>query len=309
MVYIIFLISLIAVSKGADWLVEGAVAVTKIWGISQILVGATLISLGTTLPEMVVSALAAAQGKGDVVTGTALGSIIFNTAVILGLAAIIKPLRLQRETFIKAGTMLGVLALFSLLAADGHISRFDSLVLVLALLAFLGTNVWEGLTNSKPQKNGGTKAANDILMHLARLGLGAALVVGGAHYLLESGVAIAQRFGVPEAFIALTLFAIGSSLPELITAITAARKGHTDLVLGNVIGANILNIVFAVGIAGIIKPFAVAPRAYEVDVPAGLTAMAILFIPGFFSKKISSLQGLLTTLAYAAYLVLVRWLL
>ncbi len=97
-------------------------------------------------------------------------------------------------------------------------------------------------------------------------------------------MAIAQRFGgVPEAFIALTLFAIGSSLPELITAVTAARKGgHTDLVLGNVIGANILNIVFAVGIAGIIKPFAVAPRAYEVDVPAGLTAMAILFIPGGF---------------------------
>lgn len=124
-------------------------------------------------------------------------------------------------------------------------------------------------------------------------------------------MAIAQRFGgVPEAFIALTLFAIGSSLPELITAVTAARKGHTDLVLGNVIGANILNIVFAVGIAGIIKPFAVAPRAYEVDVPAGLTAMAILFIPGgFLAKKISSLQGLLTTLAYAAYLVLVRWLL
>ncbi len=120
-------------------------AVTKIWGgISQILVGgATLISLGgTTLPEMVVSALAAVQGKGDVVTGTALGSIIFNTAVILGLAAIIKPLRLQRETFIKAGTMLGILALFSLLAVDGHISRFDSLVLLLALLAFFWARIF-----------------------------------------------------------------------------------------------------------------------------------------------------------------------
>ncbi len=308
MVYIIFLISLVAVSKGADWLVDSAAAITKIWGISQILVGATLVSLGTTLPEMVISALAATQGKGDVVTGTALGSIIFNTAVILGCTAIIKPLRLNRETFLKAGTMMGVIILFSLLAADGHISRLDSLLLVLALFVFLGVNIWEGLANSKQDKNKGGHNNNDILMHLARLGLGAALVVGGAHYLLESGVEIAQLFGVPEAFIALTLFAIGSSLPELVTAVTAALKGHTDLVLGNVIGANILNIVFAVGIAGLINPFAVAARAHRVDVPSGLAAMAILFIPGLFNKKIGRLQGMLTTTAYIAYLIFARML-
>lgn len=308
MVYIIFLISLAAVSKGADWLVDGAVALTKIWGISQILVGATLISLGTTLPEMVVSALAAAQGKGDVVTGTALGSIIFNTAVILGLAALIKPLRLNRETFLKTGTMVGALMLFSLLAVDGHISRFDSLLLVLALLVFMGTNIWDGLANSKQERNGDEHSTNDVLMHLARLALGAVLVVGGAHYLLESGVEIAQLFGVPEAFVALTLFAIGSSLPELITAITAALKGHTDLILGNVIGANILNIFFVVGIAGLIRPFAAAPRTYRIDVPSGLAAMAILLIPGLFTKKISRLQGLLTIIAYAGYLIFVRGL-
>lgn len=301
MVYIIFILSLVAVSKGADWLVEGAVGLARLWGISQIVVGATIVSLGTTLPETLISAFAAAQGKGDVIVGTAIGSILFNTAVILGLAALIRPPRLtERQPFYKAGTMVGVLILFALLALDLHISRGDSLLLAFVLILFLGSNMWNRTRNSGEKKNNISK--NDLIKHLVHLVIGSILVVAGANFLLDSGVEIARILGVPEAIIAVTLFAVGSSLPELITAITAASKGHTDLVLGNVMGANTLNIVFVISTAGLISPFAVAPSVLSIDVLFSLSMMSILLIPALFTKKISRLQGIISIIAYFAYL-------
>ncbi len=300
MVYIIFILSLIAVTKGADWLVEGAVALAHLWGISQIVVGATIVSLGTTLPETLISAFAAAQGKGDVIVGTAIGSILFNTAVILGLAAVIRPPRVvERQPFYKAGTMVGVLVLFGLLALDLHISRGDSLLLALILILFLGSNIWNGTRNGE-EKNNSSKG--DVARHFLHLVVGCVFVVAGAHFLLESGVEIARILGVPEAIIAVTLFAIGSSLPELITGITAASKGHTDLVLGNVMGANTLNIIFVISTAGLIGPFAVTSNVLKVDIPLSLMVMAVLLIPAIFTKRISRLQGTITILAYVAYL-------
>lgn len=304
MIYIIFLFSLIAVTKGADWLVEGAVGLTNIWGISQIVVGATIVSLGTTLPETLISAFAATQGKGDVIAGTALGSILFNTAVILGLATLIKPPRVQgRDTFFKAGTMVGVLVLFTLLGFDAHISRFDALLLVLVLALFLYSNIKTGVNGAKEEK--GSVSKNELYGHIFRFLIGCSFVVGGAHFLLESGVEIARILHVPEAIIAVTLFAVGSSLPELITSVTAARKGHTDLVLGNVIGANTLNIIFVISTAGLIRPFAVAASILTTEVLISLLVMSILLLPSLFIKRISRIQGFITISIYLGYLYMV----
>lgn len=304
MVYLIFILSLVAVTKGADWLVEGAVDLARLWGVSQIVIGATIVSLGTTLPETLISAFAAAQGKGDVIVGTAIGSIIFNTAVILGLAAIIRPPKLtERQPFYKAGTMVGVLVLFALLAWDLYISRGDSLLLALILILFLGSNMWNGTRKSEEERIVASK--NEISKHFFHLIIGSIFVVAGAHFLLESGVEIARILGVPEAIIAITLFAIGSSLPELVTAITAATKGHTDLILGNVMGANTLNIIFVISTAGLIRPFSVAPHVLRVDVSFSLLIMAILFLPTIFNKRITRFQGITTIVAYLIYLVVI----
>ncbi|NLJ80230.1 MAG: calcium/sodium antiporter [Firmicutes bacterium] len=302
MVYLIFILSLSAVTKGADWLVEGAVGLTKLWGISQIVVGATIVSLGTTLPENLISALAAAQGKGHIVVGTALGSILFNTAVILGLAAVIRPPQIRdKDTFLKAGTMVGVLVLFTVLALDLHIARWESALLALILFFYLGSNIWNSRRRSARGHKNNSKA--DFRLHLFRVGLGSAFVVLGAHYLLDSGVEIARIFGVPEAIIAFTLFAVGSSLPEFVTAMAAAWKGHTDLILGNVLGANTLNIIFVITTAGLIRPFLVDPAVLRTDVPLSLLLIAVLLFPAIFTKKISRLQGLITLLAYFAYII------
>lgn len=300
MIYLIFILSLVAVTKGADWLVEGAVGLTRLWNISQIVVGATVVSLGTTLPEALISSLAAAQGKGDIVAGTAIGSFIFNAAVILGLSAVFKPPRLSgKDTFFKAGTMIGVLILFALLALDLHISRWDALLLAAVLILFIASNIHSSRRSSRNRNN---FSKSDLYAYLFRLTLGIALVVGGAHYLLESGVEIALILGIPEAIIAITLFAVGSSLPELITAITAARKGYTDLVLGNVLGANTLNIVFVISAAGLIRPFSIAPEVLRIDVPFSLLIMGILILPAFFKKKITRAQGILSILSYFGYI-------
>ncbi len=303
MIYIIFLASLLAVIKGADWLIDGAIGFSTKMGISQVVVGATIVSLGTTLPEALIAGFAAYHGKGEIIVGTALGSILFNTAVILGLAVLIRPPKLDsRESFYKIGTMIAVPILFGLLSLDHHISRLDALLLITVLLVFLIANMRKGMAKTqkqaKPQQR---KLAQDAIHLLA----GSAAIVLGARFLLDSGVQIARVLGVSEAIIALTLLAVGSSLPELITGITAARKGHIELILGNVMGANILNILFAMSVAGIIQPFAVNPSVLEVDVPLSLLMMGILFVPALFTQAISRVQGLLTIISYVLCLTFI----
>lgn len=304
MIYIIFIASLLAVTKGADWLVDGAIGVANVLGISHIVVGATVVSLGTTLPEALISSFAAIQGRNEVIAGTTLGSILFNTAVILGLAILIKPPKLtSREPFFKAGTMIVVPILFALLALDHHISRGDALVLVAVLVFFVISNMRKGMDESQDQDK--VKEEGILLRHAVRMIVGSAAVILGARFLLNSGVEIARLLGVSESVIALTLFAVGSSLPELITAITAARKGHIDLVLGNVMGANTLNIIFVMALAGLIQPFTVKPSVLQVDVPLSLLMMGILFVPALITKRINRVQGLLTIVGYILCLVFI----
>ena len=283
-------------TKGADWLIEGAIGLSKKLGISQVVVGATIVSLGTTLPEALISGFAAYHGKAEVIVGTNLGSILFNTAVILGLGVLITPLSLDsRDSFYKAGTMIAVPVLFALLSLDHHISRWDALLLIIVLLVFLISNMKKEYGRDQEQVQPQQGKLDPDTVHLLA---GSVTVVLGARFLLSSGTQIARALGVSEAIIALTLLAVGSSLPELITGITAARKGHIDLVFGNVMGANTLNIVFAMSLAGLIQPFAVNPSVLQVEIPLSLLMMGILFVPALFTKRITRVQGLLTILGY-----------
>ncbi len=283
---------------------DGAAGITKSLGISQVIVGATVVSLGTTLPEALISSFAAYQGRSGVIAGTALGRSLFNTAVILGLSVLIKPAVISsRDTLYKAGTMVAVPTLFALLSLDHHISRWDALLLIFILLLFLFSNMMKGIQQSQEQNN--KEAEQRLPRQLIQLAAGCAAVVLGARFLLDSGVEIARSLGVSEAVIALTLFAVGSSLPELITGLTAARRGHIDLVLGNIIGANTLNIIFVMSLAGLIQPFAVDPRVLQADIPLSVVTMGILFVPALFTRRIDRWQGLLTIIGYILCLLFI----
>lgn len=302
-VYLLFAIGLVALIKGANWAIDAAVWISKALGIPEVIVGATIVSIGTTLPETMIGSFAAYQGSSEVVTGTVMGSILFNTAAILGLGCLITPINVkERDSFVKIGTMIGVIILFGLLSADGSIKGLDSFILIMLLLSYFGINIWA--TSNSSTKNDTPKYTKKQLLHqILVFIIGLSSVVIGARVLLNSGEQIARTFGISEALIALTMFAIGSSLPELVTSLTAAIKGYNKIMLGNILGANTLNVIMVACISSLIKPLTIDPDAIYLQISTALLIMAVLFIPAFVTKKINRLQGLIAFVIYLAFIV------
>lgn len=302
-VWVLFIVGLIAVIKGADWVVDSAVWLSKSFGIPEVIVGATIVSIGTTLPETMISSLGALRGSSDVVIGTALGSIIFNTGMILGLGALIKPVLIKdKDSFFKICSMIGVLILFDLLAADGVVGGIDSVILIGLLMAYLGVNVWAS-SNSDNKNQKQTYTKQQLISKIVQFFIGVAAVIIGARVLLDSGEIIARAFGISEAIIAVTMYAIGSSFPELVTSLTAAVKGHNDLLLGNIVGANTLNIILVFGVSSIIHPLSVNLGNLYTQIAMALLLMVILVVPAFFTKKITRIQGVTAAVAYLVFIV------
>lgn len=298
-----FIVGLVAVVKGGDWLVEAAVWFSQALGISKVIIGATVVSLGTTLPEVMISSFAAYQGKGDIVIGTALGSIIFNSGIILGLSLLIKPIVVkERDSFYKVAIMIGAVILLGLFGSNGYIGRFESSILLSLLASYIGINIWATTNNN----NGQTKLKfkpKELSKKIGQFLIGLIFIVVGAKILLDSGVAIARIFGLSEALIAVTLFAIGSSLPELVTSITAASKGHSDLLLGNILGANTLNVFCVVAVSGFIRPLSIDASILLSQIPVALIIIAVLVVPAFFTRKITRIQGIIASLLYIGFVI------
>ena len=258
--FVIIAVTLYLLAKGADMLVDQAVTLSTRWGIPQTLIGATIVSLGTTTPEAAVSVLAAVQGDPDIALGNAVGSIICDTGLILGTAALIAPLPLNRKIVnrqgwlqLGAGLLLVIACLpFSSLdetfSAGGRLPQFMGFV----FLALLGVYLWQSIRWSRDV--GSTieadhhedNSANTFVV-VIRLAFGIILVVGASSVLIPAVKIVAVRLNVPHSIIAATLVAFGTSLPEFVTAVTAARRGHGELAVGNVIGADILNVFFVAG--------------------------------------------------------------
>lgn len=299
----LFALGLAGVIRGGDWFVEKAVWFAKLLKIPEVILGATVVSLGTTLPETMISVLAASTERGEIVIGTAVGSILCNTGLILGLSVLIRPIAVRTSaSMIQTISALTALAVLWYLSADGAIGRSDTIVLLVLLAVFLSYNAWSGLNGDKPtQPEKGDAQA--IARNLVIFVLGLLFVVGGARLLLDSGVTIARLLGIPEALIAVTLFAVGSSLPELVTAISAGLKGYNHLLLGNILGANILNILMVVSVSSLVRPFSVDRDILQVQLPAAAALLSILILPSFFTKKITRTQGLVAFLGYASLIV------
>ena len=380
---LLFVVGLVMLIKGGDWFVDSASGVARRFHLPELLIGATVVSIGTTLPEVMVSAQGAMGGNGGMAYGNAIGSIICNTALIAAVTITIKPSKVERKSMILPVCFFFGAAAFYVLVAylTGEFARWVGVVLVLGFLVYMVTTVLsmkkpqgelvEGVTlESDPEdfdadadgepdtdiaswKNyivealcvvigggfmiykGGVisyiatamlavfavysifaikriikrEEAVYMLKDILFIIVGAAVIAGGANLLVDSGTAIAEELGVPQTVIALTFVALGTSLPELVTAITSLAKGHGALSLGNIIGANLFNLVLVSGVSTLISPFPVPsestiaglPASLVMDIPVMLGVMAIMIVPTLIRGKLSRAQGIILLCIYAAF--------
>lgn len=293
------LIGFVALLIGGEFLVRGAVAVAVRARISPLVIGLTLVGFGTSTPELLTSVQAALAGSPGIAMGNVVGSNIANILLILGVAALIAPIAVARDGFLRdGGVVLGASVLCLGLVLWGDLGRGAGTVLVLSLVAYL---VW-ALRTSAPE-------AADI--PLTAMGVGPALLLAlgglaltllGARFLVSGAVSIAATLGVSDAVIGLTIVAVGTSLPELVTSVVAARKGQGDLAFGNVVGSNIFNILGILGVTALVQPLAVPAQIAGFDIWVMLAATVLLIVMAVAGWRIGRAKGMILLAAYAAYL-------
>ena len=312
----ILIVSLYVLSKGADWLVEGAAQLSYRLGIPKIIVGATIVSLGTTSPEAAVSVLSAMKGNPGLALGNALGSMICNAGLIFGLGCLISKIPIDRFILKRhgwlhfgAGILMVVMVLLSKLLFDiPVINRPMGLIMV----ALLVTYMWLSIYWAKQHPNLAaeiTSSTRTVPFCLLLIGVGLVLVVVGARCLVGSAEQMCLIIGVPQEILAATLIAFGTSLPELVTALTSIKKGHPEILVGNILGANILNILFVVGVSAAAapteSPLRITPAVLYLQIPTMLAVLLLLQICSMVCKKnFSRLCGPPLLLIYTAFLVL-----
>ncbi len=314
-------------AKGAGLLVDEAVTLSARWGVPKMLIGATIVSLGTTLPEAAVSVFAAIQGRPGLAMGNAVGSMICNASLILGTAAVIRPLLLHKEVIWRQGSLeLGAGIL--LIAASVPFASLDQTFTVggrlpramgVVFLVLLGLYLWltikwsktahemEGLAELAEEDALETEAKTGTVAILLKLFAGIALVVASSRILIPMVQETATRLHVPDAVIAATLVAFGTSLPEFVTAVTASRRGHGDLAVGNVIGANILNVLFVAGASAAVTRggLDVPPQFFKLLFPAMLAIMVVFRVGVWLSgAHLKRSYGVVLLLAYVCVTVL-----
>ena len=309
---LLFIVGLVCLIKGGDWFVDGASALARKFHLPELLIGATVVSIGTTLPEVMVSTISAVEGHGEIAYGNAIGSVICNTALIAAVTLAVRPGKADPKTlkmpvlfFFLAAAIYGVAAYLL-----GEFTRILGLVMLTMFVAYMIVTVRQMKKNPQPVE-AETEEAEEMptWKMILFLVVGAALIAVGAKLLVDNGTKIAQALGVPESVIALTFVALGTSLPELVTAITSLVKGHSDLSLGNVIGANVFNLVLVSGVSVTLAPFKVPQSAMlfghnaslVLEIPLMITVMLILTLPALLKGKLSRAQGILLLLIYAAF--------
>lgn len=298
LIYLLFALGLVLIIKGGDEFVTAAVSIARRIGMSELVIGATIVSLGTTLPEVLVSTLAGLSGSADIAVGNAVGSIICNTSFIAALVLLFAKPELDRHLLSwRALYFFGALGLLYVVSAvSGGVSR----PVGIALIFLFGVYTW---LSSRQRKNADREEAPEEPLGKAVLILivTAICLFFGAKLLVDNGIEIARAIGVPERFIASTIIALGTSLPELMTAIISIRIGMGALSVGNVIGANILNILCVIGIPAAIAGIAVSPAAVAVDIPYAALVMLIMTLPPALTGRTYRLQGVALLGCYAAY--------
>lgn len=311
---LLFILGLVLLIKGGDWFVDGATGIAHRFHVPELIIGATVVSIGTTLPEVMVSATSALGGHGEIAYGNAIGSIICNTSLIAAITIALKPSPVDTKALKMPVIFFFVSAVLYCAVAylTGYFYRWVGFVLLAVFAVYMVLTVRQGFKNPVPEAQEETEEkSGSLIKDIILLIVGAALIAVGADLLVDNGTIIAEALGVPESVIALTFVALGTSLPELVTAITSLAKGHSALSLGNIIGANIFNLVLVSGVSVALAPFEVPQSStlfgqnasLVLDIPVMLAVMAILTLPALARKKLSQAQGIVLLAIYAAFCV------
>ena len=325
---VLFIIGLVVIIKGGDLFVDSAIWVAKVTGIPNIIIGATIVSLATTLPELFVSTIATIGGSPDIAIGNAIGSIICNTGLILAISMIFMPGRVDKNSFMpKAFIMVISTILLLLFSTNGNINIIEGLMLLLVLIYYIRQNLKEAkqsmgssseaavaVEESSIEKPTKKIIAKNVVMFIC----GAALIVIGANLLVDNAQIIAKYFNVPEGIVSLTVVALGTSLPELVTAITSIMKKEGGVAVGNIIGANILNITMIVATCGIISKDGLVINARNLligdtrfvnfhqtlllDIPVALVMMLLIIMPVMLKGKYTKKNGIALLSVYVLYI-------
>lgn len=310
---LLFLVGLVVLILGADLLVRGASRLAASFGVSPLMIGLTIVAIGTASPEIAVSIQAAANGQADLTLGNVLGSNIFNILFILGLTALVAPIMIAEQLIRKdAPIMLGVSLLTFGLAFDGTLGLFDGFILLAGLVGYIVYAIRQSKLESAAvqdeyaQEYSQTepRSTRNILINLLWIVVGLGLLVLGSNLLVDSATQIARQFGVSELLIGLTIVAVGTSLPEVATSVIAALKGESDIAVGNVVGSNIFNLLGVLGLGAVVAPSGVAVNAHvlQFDLPV-MVFVALVTLPIFYiDNRISRLEGGLLFSYYGLYL-------
>lgn len=317
---LLFLAGFLLLIKGGDWFVEGAVGLAHRFHLPELLIGATIVSIGTTLPEVMVSSQAAFQGNAGISYGNAIGSVICNTSLIAALTVAIRPGKVNKSTLVFPVFCFFAAALLyaGFAYGAGRFFRWNGILFLALFVAYMILTTRQMKLHpevadpeGEEDEDGKLDVHRPFWQELLYLIVGAVAIAIGADFLVKNGTLIASWLGVPDSVIGLTMVALGTSLPELITAITSLAKGHSSLSLGNIIGANFFNIVLVSGAAITISPFTIPAEktlaginaSLLVDIPLMFAVMAILCLPSIIRGKLSRWQGVLLLGIYFAFTV------
>lgn len=308
---ILFIIGFILITKGADIFINCTVEIGKKTHVSELVLGATIVSFATTLPELTVSLCASINNQTTMSLGNAVGSIICNTGLILGLVAFISPFKVDRKMFLSKSTLLLISILgLVIVGLDGTVNEKDSIVLLIILAIFMYTN-YKSVTSEKvskrsavnlqEKKNTDTKVG-ELLKIICLFLLGLVMMVAGSRLLVDNGSKLAEFIGIPQGIISLTIIALGTSLPELVSSLTAIRKKHHAISVGNVLGANILNITSVIALSSIPNDIPILSQNVNIDYPFMIALILMLILPTIKKNKLYRFQGLMLLLLYGAYI-------
>lgn len=310
---LLFILGLAFLIKGGDMFVDSAVSIAKRFNLPELLIGATIVSIGTTLPEVMVSATGALQGNGAMAYGNAIGSIICNTSLISAITIAVSPSFVKRKDLVLPTIFFIISSIIYIFISytTGFFSRTTGIILLSLFIIYISLQIRNALKDNDSNQQSNNTTNTPLRRPIILLIIGATIIAIGAKLLVDNGIKLAEIIGVPDSVIGLTFVALGTSLPELITAIQSLIKGHGLLSLGNIIGANLFNLILVSGIAITLNPFAIPSTkmifgynaSLILDIPVMVSVMSLLLIPAFIKEKLYRWQGILLLCIYALFIV------
>lgn len=305
---LLLIVGFVMLIKGADWFVDGAAGLARKMGIPQLVIGLTIVAMGTSAPEAAVSISAALQGTADIAIGNVVGSNILNILIILGITALIRSIKIQKSTlWIEIPFMIVITIILIFLGRSGSVvSLVEGIILLILFIAYLTylfiLSKKGNLQDEAEEEEEKKPIKNKVWFRIIMLVGGGIVIVLGSNITVNAATAIAEAVHISERFIGLTIVALGTSLPELVTSVVAARKGNADIAIGNIVGSNIFNILFVIGLSSFITPV-IYPATFLIDGIVAVLAGVLLFVSVLKGRELKKVWGIVFLVAYAAYFV------